>query len=65
MTANEFEVGGDTVTTTANLLSKLQAHSSQDPTPSREDIEVTKRLMEAGKVLGIDVLKKNGTELYA
>nr|WP_269431666.1 JAB domain-containing protein [Bacillus sp. JCM 19034] len=27
-----------------------------DPTPSREDIEVTKRLTESGKVLGIDLL---------
>jgi DNA repair protein RadC len=31
-------------------------HPSGDPTPSREDIEVTKRLMEAGKVVGIDLL---------
>ena len=27
-----------------------------DPTPSREDIEVTKRLVECGKLLGIEVL---------
>ncbi|MCE4049921.1 JAB domain-containing protein, partial [Bacillus sp. Au-Bac7] len=27
-----------------------------DPEPSREDIEVTKRLVEAGKLIGIDVL---------
>ena len=31
-------------------------HPSGDPTPSREDIEVTKRLKEAGKIIGIDVL---------
>lgn len=31
-------------------------HPSQNPTPSREDIEVTKRLVEAGKLIGIDVL---------
>jgi DNA repair protein RadC len=31
-------------------------HPSGDPTPSREDIEVTKRLLEAGKVIGIDLL---------
>ena len=30
--------------------------SSGDTTPSREDIEVTKRLMEAGQIMGIDVL---------
>ncbi|MDQ0232826.1 DNA repair protein RadC [Metabacillus malikii] len=27
-----------------------------DPTPSREDIEVTKRLTECGKMLGIELL---------
>ena len=31
-------------------------HPSGDPTPSREDFAVTKRLEEAGKLLGIDVL---------
>jgi len=31
-------------------------HPSGDPTPSREDVEVTRRLVEAGKILGIDVL---------
>lgn len=31
-------------------------HPSGDPTPSREDIEVTKRMEEAGEILGIDVL---------
>jgi DNA repair protein RadC len=31
-------------------------HPSGDPTPSREDIEITKKLAETGKVMGIDVL---------
>jgi len=31
-------------------------HPSGDPTPSREDIEITKKLTETGKVMGIDVL---------
>lgn len=31
-------------------------HPSGDPTPSREDIEITKKLIEAGKIIGIDVL---------
>ena len=31
-------------------------HPSQDVTPSREDLEVTKRLVECGKILGIEVL---------
>src|SRR5690606_31308837 len=31
-------------------------HPSYDPYPSREDIEVTRRLVKAGKILGIEVL---------
>ena len=31
-------------------------HPSGDPSPSREDVEVTKRLTEAGRLLGIEVL---------
>ena len=31
-------------------------HPSGDPTPSREDVEITGRLIEAGKIIGIDVL---------
>lgn len=34
----------------------LHNHPSGDPAPSREDIDVTKRLTECGKMLGIDVL---------
>ena len=30
-------------------------HPSGDPEPSREDIEITKRLVKAGEILGIDV----------
>ncbi|GAE26242.1 DNA repair protein RadC [Halalkalibacter wakoensis JCM 9140] len=42
----------------ANSASIIVAHNhpSQDPTESREDIEVTKRLAEAGKLLGIELL---------
>jgi DNA repair protein RadC len=31
-------------------------HPSGDPTPSREDIEVTKRLAESGRIIGIELL---------
>ncbi|MBI4745671.1 MAG: DNA repair protein RadC [Deltaproteobacteria bacterium] len=34
----------------------IHNHPSGDPTPSREDIELTKRLREAGELLGIKVL---------
>jgi len=31
-------------------------HPSGDPTPSSEDVKITRRLIEGGKVLGIDVM---------
>jgi len=34
----------------------IHNHPSGDPEPSRDDIEVTKRIVEAGKTMGIDVL---------
>ncbi|WP_110111490.1 DNA repair protein RadC [Bacillus sp. CGMCC 1.16541] len=34
----------------------LHNHPSGDPTPSREDIEVTKRLKECGDIIGIELL---------
>ncbi|MHB8125940.1 MAG: RadC family protein [Desulfitobacteriaceae bacterium] len=40
----------------ANAIILLHNHPSGDPTPSREDIEVTKRLSEGGHLLGIEVL---------
>ena len=32
------------------------SHPSGDPEPSEDDLAITKRLMEAGKILGIEVL---------
>lgn len=34
----------------------IHNHPSGDCTPSREDIEITKKLKEAGRILGVDVL---------
>ncbi|WP_286676558.1 RadC family protein [Peribacillus asahii] len=34
----------------------LHNHPSGSPDPSKEDIEVTKRLVECGKIIGIDLL---------
>lgn len=41
-----------------NSASVIVAHNhpSGDPTPSREDVEVSKRLIESGKIIGIEVL---------
>jgi len=40
----------------ANSVILVHNHPSGDPTPSREDKEVTERVIDAGKLLGIDVL---------
>lgn len=42
----------------ANAVSIIVMHNhpSGDCSPSREDIEVTKRMVEAGKIIGVDVL---------
>jgi len=42
----------------ANSAAVIVAHNhpSGDPTPSQEDISVTKRLCQAGQMIGIDVL---------
>lgn len=42
----------------ANAVSIILVHNhpSGDCTPSREDIDVTKRMVEAGKLIGIQVL---------
>ena len=34
----------------------LHNHPSGDPTPSREDMLITKRIREAGLILGIELL---------
>lgn len=40
----------------ANSVLLYHNHPSGDPTPSKEDLEVTQRIHEAGKVLGIEVM---------
>jgi DNA repair protein RadC len=34
----------------------FHSHPSGDPSPSREDIEVTKRLKEVGEIVGVDLI---------
>ena len=34
----------------------MHNHPSGDPSPSRQDIEVTKRALEAGNIIGIELL---------
>lgn len=40
----------------ADTIVIMHNHPSGDPSPSKEDIEITKRLKEAGKIIGIEVL---------
>lgn len=42
----------------ANAVSIIVMHNhpSGDPTPSREDVQVTKRMVDAGNLLGVQVL---------
>ncbi len=50
------EVFRAAVADAASAVLLIHNHPSGDPTPSREDREVTRRLQEAGKILGIRVL---------
>lgn len=51
-----------------NCASAIVAHNhpSGNPAPSQEDIQVTKRLMEAGEVMGVEILDHLivGTDTY-
>lgn len=40
----------------ASSIMVFHNHPSEDPTPSREDLHVTKRLQEAGKIIGVELL---------
>jgi DNA repair protein RadC len=50
------EIFKSAVKKSASAILCVHNHPSGDPTPSPEDVAVTRRLMEAGKLLGIDVL---------
>ncbi len=50
------EVFKTAVKCSAASIILVHNHPSGDPTPSREDIEITRRLIEAGSIMGIDVL---------
>lgn len=40
----------------ANSIILIHNHPSGDPTPSQEDLKMTKKLIEAGNILGIKIL---------
>ena len=49
------EVMREAVRQSAASVILAHNHPSGDPTPSKEDIDITKRLVEAGKILGIRI----------
>jgi DNA repair protein RadC len=59
------EVFKDAITHSAASVVLAHNHPSGDPEPSEDDITITKRLIEAGKILGVEVIdhiiiSKNG-----
>jgi DNA repair protein RadC len=50
------EVFGPAVRESAAAILFVHNHPSGDPTPSREDLEITQRLKEAGDLMGVRVL---------
>jgi DNA repair protein RadC len=50
------EVFKDAITHSAASVVLAHNHPSGDPEPSEDDLTITKRLIEAGKILGIEVL---------
>jgi DNA repair protein RadC len=50
------EVFATAIREAAESLLLVHNHPSGDPTPSREDIAVTRRLCEVGKLVGIEIL---------
>lgn len=59
------EIFADAISDRAAGIIFVHNHPSGDPEPSKQDIEITKRLVEIGKMLGIEVIdhiiiSKNG-----
>ena len=50
------EVFKEAISSSAASVILVHNHPSGDPQPSKEDIELTKRLAKAGEIMGIDVL---------
>lgn len=50
------EVYSEAIKKSSASIIVLHNHPSGDPTPSQEDINITRRLIESGKIIGIDLL---------
>ena len=54
--AHPREIFEHALTNHASSVILVHNHPSGDPEPSKADLEITKRIQEAGKIMGIDVL---------
>ena len=54
--AHPREVFKPAILSNAGSILLAHNHPSGDPEPSKEDIEITRRLVKAGEILGIDVI---------
>jgi len=54
--AHPREIFEHALTNHASSVILVHNHPSGDPEPSKADLEITKRIIEAGKIMGIDVL---------
>jgi DNA repair protein RadC len=50
------EVFKEAIAASAAAVIVAHNHPSGDPTPSEQDVQLTQRLVEAGRVLGIEIL---------
>jgi len=54
--AHPREIFAEALRQNAASVILVHNHPSGDPEPSQADLEITKRILEAGKIMGIDVL---------
>jgi DNA repair protein RadC len=54
--AHPREIFREAASASAAAIVLFHNHPSGDPTPSRDDVDLTRRLVEAGELMGIDVI---------
>jgi DNA repair protein RadC len=54
--AHPREIFREAASASAAAVVLFHNHPSGDPTPSRDDVDLTRRLVQAGEIMGIDVI---------
>jgi DNA repair protein RadC len=54
--AHPREIFREAASASAAAIVLFHNHPSGDPTPSRDDVDLTRRLVQAGEIMGIDVI---------